>query len=46
MWGMVYQNTRDVRIYNKALSSQEVYNAAVAMNATNNLWAKPTSVIP
>jgi hypothetical protein len=45
-WGMANVNERDIRIYSKALSSQEVYNAAVAMNATNNLWAKPTYVIP
>jgi hypothetical protein len=37
---------RDIRIYNKVLTSQEVYNAYVAMDITNNLWAKPANVRP
>lgn len=32
---------RDIRIYNRALTSQEVWNLYVGMNYTNPIWAKP-----
>jgi len=41
-----YARYRDIRIYNKVLTSQEVYNAYIAMDITNNLWAKPVGVRP